>query len=158
MLSHRQSGKGFFAHPVADKAGMTARALNLKPINYVGQFKQQSNRIERSRMKLPKATTAKHDFNDLLSEVSSLKGHNAAVSPYQLMLEDMKKRDREGLVRPTIKDIEDSIEFLTGDLKLEDKDDFRASYLAFEQKLEKVIKKSYLDAPASGTNKASFLA
>ena len=63
------------------------------------------------------------------------------VSPYQMMLEEMKKnelKNGDGITRPTIKDLEDSIEFKAGDMIVENKE-LRTSYLAFEERLENLM-------------------
>lgn len=60
-----------------------------------------------------------------------------------MMLEEMKKRElqnEEGVARPTIQDVNDSIEFRAGDSVGEDQADLRHSHVAFEEKLENLMR------------------
>ena len=124
--------------------GLTSTAkLDLKPIDHTSmkKFKPHPNCYEKFRTKLPKAP-AKRDLSDSMQMKTMTSTSKTAISPYQMMLDEMKKNELEnetGIARPMIKDLEDSLEFKAGEMTAEDKDDLRASYLAFEERLENLM-------------------
>lgn len=74
---------------------------------------------------------------------SAIPPPNSAVSPYQMMLEEMKKNEQkngEGIARPTIQELEDSLLFKAGEMTVEDREEeMRDTYFAFADKLENMM-------------------
>ena len=60
-----------------------------------------------------------------------------------MMLEEMKKNEQkngEGIARPTIQELEDSLLFKAGEMTVEDREEeMRDTYFAFADKLENMM-------------------
>jgi len=115
--------------------GRLMSKLDLKPIEHTTEPKFVPNPHLFERFRTTFRTQTRKSKETLLEE--------EAVSPFQMMLDEMKKKELkggEGVARPTIQELED--DFRVGEMTVEDGPELRASYAYFEEQLENIMKQT----------------